>query len=757
MPPRKRERDVKAKPAKRSKKQIDDDFETISDSESDDSDLGLPSVPARTFIEEGPVLAARDCSNLELVPDHASRPIWVIADNYRVFVETFAPNYTHATDLLIAIAEPVGRPKFIHEYVLTAYSLYAAVSAGMETKEILSELERLSKNILPKEVVQFVEGCTQSYGKAKLVLQRSRFFVEAANDHVFAKLLVDPTIKAARVRRARPANAVAAADDDDILDEAILDGAAAGVRAFEIEARHVEEVKKQCLVMDLPLLEEYDYRNDVDNIALQIERKPAASLRPYQQASIAKMFGNGRARSGIIVLPCGAGKTLVGVTAASTIKKSCLVLCTSAMAVEQWREQFLLWADVDPDRVARFTADNKDRLADSGVVITTYSMISHAGKRSQEAQVIMSQLEGREWGLLLLDEVHVVPAHVFRRVVSVTHSHCKLGLTATLVREDDRIADLNFLIGPKLYEANWMELTRDGYIANVQCIEVWCRMTPEFFSEYDRANQSKRKLLYAMNPTKFRACEYLINYHEARGDKVIVFSDDIFALEQYAKKLGRLYIYGKTSQTERMRILHQFTSNPTVNTIFLSKVGDNSIDLPDANVLIQISSHYGSRRQEAQRLGRILRAKFGGAPGEFNAHFYSLVSTDTQEMYYSAKRQQFLVDQGYAFTVKTDLVDPADPGLHYTKLSEQLALLSEVMAADDHAADDEEGVMDFGAGVLAHAVMSGSAVASKAPGVRRSAGNAASLTGAMGTYVERPTIFKRTPKVHPLFKKRYAH
>jgi DNA excision repair protein ERCC-3 len=162
-------------------------------------------------------------------------------------------------------------------------------------------------------------------------------------------------------------------------------------------------------------------------------------------------------------------------------------------------------------------------------------MIAFRGKRSEESEKILESIRGREWGLMLLDEVHVVPADMFRKVVAITKSHCKLGLTATLVREDERIEHLNFLIGPKLYEANWLDLQRGGFIANVQCAEVWCPMTKEFYKEYlDPAQSLRRQALYCMNPTKFRTCEYLIKYHEALGHKIIVFSDNIFALKEYA-------------------------------------------------------------------------------------------------------------------------------------------------------------------------------------------------------------------------------
>ncbi len=400
--------------------------------------------------------------------------------------------------------------------------------------------------------------------------------------------------------------------------------------SFEINPTSVEDIKRRCIELGHPLVEEYEFRKDTTNANISIELKPTTSLRPYQEKSLAKMFNNGRARSGIIALPCGAGKSLVGITACATVKKPTVILCTSSVSVEQWRHQLKLWTSIDDAHIARFTANNKDKLIkqhlgqmhqasnNTAVLITTYTMVAFSGKRSFEAEAIMRFIESREWGLVLLDEVHVVPAKMFRQVLGKIKAHTKLGLTATLVREDEMITDLNFLIGPKLYEANWMDLVRLGHIANVQCSEVWCRMTAEFYKEYLKASPRKQRLLYTLNPNKFRACQHLIQQHEDRGDKILVFSDNVFALKMFAKQLGKEFIYGGTSNTERLRIFSQFQYNASVRTIFISKVriiyvlvlvahavqvGDNSIDLPEANVIIQISSHFGSRRQEAQRLG----------------------------------------------------------------------------------------------------------------------------------------------------------
>ncbi|WJZ81874.1 hypothetical protein VitviT2T_001686 [Vitis vinifera] len=721
----------------------------------------------------------RDFTKLELKVDHSNRPLWACADG-RIFLETFSPLYKQAYDFLIAIAEPVCRPESMHEYNLTPHSLYAAVSVGLETETIIAVLSKLSKTKLPKEMIDFIHASTANYGKVKLVLKKNRYFVESPFPEVLKTLLRDEVISRSRISHEGStgndgftiSKTVGEIEGrhDELINEAELAAAAEEkeTHSFEVDPAQVENVKQRCLpnALNYPMLEEYDFRNDTVNPDLDMELKPQAQPRPYQEKSLSKMFGNGRARSGIIVLPCGAGKSLVGVSAACRIRKSCLCLATNAVSVDQWAFQFKLWSTIRDEQICRFTSDSKERFrGNAGVVVTTYNMVAFGGKRSEESEKIIEEIRNREWGLLLMDEVHVVPAHMFRKVISITKSHCKLGLTATLVREDERITDLNFLIGPKLYEANWLDLVKGGFIANVQCAEVWCPMTKEFFAEYlKKENSKKKQALYVMNPNKFRACEFLIRFHEQqRGDKIIVFADNLFALTEYAMKLRKPMIYGATSHVERTKILEAFKTHKDVNTIFLSKVGDNSIDIPEANVIIQISSHAGSRRQEAQRLGRILRAKgrlqdrLAGGKEEYNAFFYSLVSTDTQEMYYSTKRQQFLIDQGYSFKIITSL-PPPDSGadLSYHRLDEQLALLGKVLSAGDDAVGLEQ--LDEDADDIA---------LQKA---RRSVGSMSAMSGASGmVYMEYNTgrnkhggqgQIKGKPKDpskrHHLFKRRFG-
>ncbi|KAM5151907.1 general transcription and DNA repair factor IIH helicase/translocase subunit XPB [Mantella aurantiaca] len=773
-------RDIKDK--KKSKKRHYDEEEDDDEEIPGNDQEAVPSAAGKQVDEAAgktDEYGAKDYRSLmSLKADHSSRPLWVAPDGH-IFLEAFSPVYKYAQDFLVAISEPVCRPQHVHEYKLTAYSLYAAVSVGLQTSDIIEYLQKLSKTGVPEGIAQFIKLCTVSYGKVKLVLKHNRYFVESAHPEVIQDLLQNAVIRGCRLRNeegeetelitetftsksaiskssdAGPstsqapetqAKADVPADLFDFyeqMDKEEEEEEETQTVSFEVKQENIELLQKQCIHMEYPLLAEYDFRNDTMNPDINIDLKPTAVLRPYQEKSLRKMFGNGRARSGVIVLPCGAGKSLVGVTAACTVRKRCLVLGNSAVSVEQWKAQFKMWSTIDDSQICRFTSDAKDKPIGCSIAISTYSMLGHTTKRSWEAERVMEWLKSQEWGLMILDEVHTIPAKMFRRVLTIVQAHCKLGLTATLVREDDKIVDLNFLIGPKLYEANWMELQNNGYIAKVQCAEVWCPMSPEFYREYVAIKTKKRILLYTMNPNKFRACQFLIKFHERRNDKIIVFADNVFALKEYAIRLNKPYIYGPTSQGERMQILQNFKHNPKINTIFISKVGDTSFDLPEANVLIQISSHGGSRRQEAQRLGRVLRAKKGMVAEEYNAFFYSLVSQDTQEMAYSTKRQRFLVDQGYSFKVITKLAGMEEEDLAFSSKEDQQQLLQKVLAASDLDAEEEVVAGEFGSKSSMH--------------MARRVGTMSSMSGADDTvYMEyhAPRNKNAAGKhVHPLFKR----
>lgn len=340
----------------------------------------------------------------------------------------------------------------MHEYRLTEYSLYAAISVGLDTNAILEALEKFSKSKLTDEVESFIRSKTKSYAKVKLVLKDNQFWVESQDEVVLTTLLNDSVISSARVGEAAELATIQQEketsfvipvapetedtdlleffDDDPLIDDIDPDAffgegeyqiqqdalmipakptdadvieevpvESQQMHAFQVRKDSIEIVKKRCTDLTFPLLEEYDYQTDVANPILDIDLKPKAKLRPYQEKCLGKMFGNGRARSGIIVLPCGSGKTLVGVTAACTIKKSVLVLCNSSLSVEQWAREFKYWSTIKDGDVAKFSSECKERFSgDAGILISTYTMIAYSGKRAYDAQKMMEFIQSREWG-----------------------------------------------------------------------------------------------------------------------------------------------------------------------------------------------------------------------------------------------------------------------------------------------------------------------------------------------------------------------
>ena len=364
------------------------------------------------------------------------------------------------------------------------------------------------------------------------------------------------------------------------------------------------------------------------------------------------MFDNEIARSGIIVLPCGSGKTLTAIAACCKIKRSTMIIANSTQSVHQWKAEFLRWTTLKEKQIKLCTSGKKEQLGDEPcLLLISYSMLSYRGQRQYEGQLIINDLLRREWGMLIFDEVQTAPTEKIVDFCSKIKVQCKLGLTATLVREDKKISELEFLIGPKLYEASWQDLANQGYIAKALCFEILCPMTNAFYEAYIKATkQATRRTLAVVNPHKVDACIFLVNEHKARGDKIIVFCDDLIPARYYAKRLKCRLMDGKTSEEDRSKILDKFRNNE-IDYFVVTRVADTSIDLPDASVAIQLSANGASRRQEAQRLGRILRAKEGATGDRPTAYFYTLTSQDTREMYFSQKRQFFLLDKGYVFRI----------------------------------------------------------------------------------------------------------
>ena len=635
-----------------------------------------------------------------------------------LFLEAFSPKYKLVYDFVISVAEPKSRQEFIHYYEINPASLYAAITLGLSADEIVKNLKAYNKlQAIPRSVEAHIREVASSFGKAKLVLKENRYFIESEEREGIAFYKSIPNLKDCWLGESEHHMGQESDDEDDkdkpnsLANELSSRPKTEGVEGenpsldkllkisnhdsfiekyeqmimdkdeeerevekkiiyrLEIDPKKIDKVTKERLLMTnedkfkYMLTQEFDYRKATDqNPLLDFRLKTHVKIRPYQEKAISKMFVEGRARSGVIVLPCGAGKTLVGIIAMARVKRRTLILCINNITVKQWEKQIVDYSTLPQNKIYKFTSECKDEvmpdLKHSCVVISTYPMISRSDeRRSQVSLELIERLGSVEWGLLILDEVQVAPAEVFKDAfVTKTKSHCKLGLTATLVREDNKIEDLQFYVGPKLYEESWKDLTNQGFLARVQCYEIRVRMTDEFLREYRvKSDHGKNKgiYLYTGNPNKFFVVQYLIKMHAAQGDKILVFIDSIEILTEFATLLGYPFLYGKMKHHERERLLNFFQVLPKWNVLFVSKVGDVGIDLPDANVAIEVSSHFGSRRQEAQRLGRILRPK-ENKEGKYQSHFYSLVSLNTDEVKYAVKRQKFLVKQGYSFKIITE-------------------------------------------------------------------------------------------------------
>ena len=606
-----------------------------------------------------------------------------------LFLETFTPNFKECYEFIVLIAEPKSRQEFIQTYEINSKSLFASVTLGYDSKKIIKNLEFFNKFVkINKEIQDYIKRTTESYGKCRLVLKENTYFLESDYKTILEYYLSIKVLKDCWTERkiikinengfAEKQTNITSDTNGKLLN---LESNTELYKKFEeVTLLSKKDQKEKKIIYRLyiknekldvvriqrdskesrfkyMLNQEYSYCDETHK-NLEITLKPSVKIRMYQEKALNRIFVKDRARSGIVVLPCGAGKTLVAILSICQIRKKTLVLCINNLNVKQWYKQILKFAKIDPKKIHKFVSDSKmeiPNLEEPCIVISTYTMISYRDeKRSAHSREFMDQIKKNDWGLLVLDEVQVAPAEVFKKAfLTKTRSHCKIGLTATLIREDNKIEDLQFYIGPKLYEESWIELTKQGFLAKVQCVEIRVPMAKLFMNEYLKKNEFGRNMaiyLYTANPNKFIVLQYLIEIHRARGDKILVFIDTIDILIEWARMLNYPYICGDLKNYEREKILMFFKLlKDDWNVIFISRVGDVGIDLPDANVAIEVSSLFGSRRQEAQRLGRILRPKEKKANETYQSYFYSLTSQGTKEMKYGFKRQKFLIKQGYNF------------------------------------------------------------------------------------------------------------
>eukprot|EP01063_Lacrimia_lanifica_P009702 TRINITY_DN16608_c0_g1_i1.p1 TRINITY_DN16608_c0_g1~~TRINITY_DN16608_c0_g1_i1.p1 ORF type:complete len:821 (+),score=218.94 TRINITY_DN16608_c0_g1_i1:91-2553(+) len=405
------------------------------------------------------------------------------------------------------------------------------------------------------------------------------------------------------------------------------------------------------------------YRSTKDTTIdmLHASLKPSVKLHSHQQEAVGAVCQHGHAGSGTIVLPCGSGKTLTGIALACKVNRCTLILCNTLTSVAQWQAAVRQFCNFAPGslKMGVFSVKHPNPV-DCNLVFTTYSILSCDRGMSSKSNQGRMIIELQKWGLVLLDEVHVVPTKTFVTALGRIKYKCAIGLTATPLREDGKISDLPYLVGPMTFyeEEEWKRLTQEGFLAKVECVEVSCGFDPLFKAEYEKMRTEKvkgvkKELVATINPTKLRCCHALMLFHEQQGDKVLIFCDTLFTLHYMEKEFGRPMIAGATKEDTKIEVLNNFRLSEDGCTILFSRVGDTSIDLPEANVIIEVGAHFGSRCQETQRFGRVSRPKVPhdlADPNDAQAYFYSLLTDDSEEMRYGQKRKQFLVEKGYDFT-----------------------------------------------------------------------------------------------------------
>lgn len=543
----------------------------------------------------------------------------IVQGDRTVLVEVDNPRYTEARDALAPFAELEKSPEHIHTYRLTPLSLWNAAAAGMSAAAMLDVLARYSKFPLPGNLGPDISETVSRYGRVKLERFEDKLRLICADKPLLEELARQPKVREYLGER---------------LDE----------RSFLIDPAHRGVLKQALITVGYPA---EDLAGYTDGAALALQLRTVArsglpfAVRDYQREAADIFYAGGQVTggSGVIVLPCGAGKTIVGIAAMALMQRSTLVMTTSLTAVKQWHREILDKTDLADDQVAEYSGETKDI---GPVTLATYQILTYRPDTGAEFPHF-KLFDQRDWGLIIYDEVHLLPAPVFR-VTAQIQARRRLGLTATLVREDGREGDVFSLIGPKKYDVPWRELEGRGWIAEAVCTEVRVALPEPLRMEHAVAELRHKHRIASENPSKEEIVGCLIGrYAQAR---LLIIGQYLKQLRQLSKRFNIPLITGQTPNSEREDLYAKFRRGE-LRQLILSKVGNFALDLPDANVLIQVSGTFGSRQEEAQRLGRILRPKSGGEV----AHFYTLVTRDTREQDFAEHRKLFLTEQGYSYSI----------------------------------------------------------------------------------------------------------
>lgn len=550
----------------------------------------------------------------------AQNPL-IVQSDLVVLLETASPRAEEARDRLSRFAELEKAPEHIHTYRITPLSLWNAAVTGLTSTEVVDDLRRLAKYEPAEAVFREIAELMGRYGRLRLVRDHDTAGLALVSDR--PSLLEE----VAQARTLAP-----------LLGER-LDGNRMAVRLGDRGP-----VKQSLLALGWPVADEagFDAGEQLDDVEV------LAELRSYQGEALAAWWVDGHdgGGNGVVTLPCGAGKTVVGLAAIATTQAKTLVVCTSVSSVRQWMRECVDKTTLTDDDLGEWSSHRKQIRP---VTFVTYHMLTWTDPTQPADADIFDRhpnlrlFDDQNWGLVVYDEVHLLPAPVFRASARI-QSVRRLGLTATLIREDGREGDVFSLIGPKRYDVPWTELEALGWIAPAVCTEVRVDMSETNRMTYALADARARHRLAATADEKLPLIEALVERH--RDSRILVIGQFVDQLKEVALRLGAPLITGRTGQAARDEHFDALRHGD-LDLLVVSKIANFSIDLPEVNVAIQISGQFGSRQEEAQRLGRLLRPKSNGS----TAHFYSIVARDTEESRFARNRQRFLAEQGYKYQI----------------------------------------------------------------------------------------------------------
>lgn len=547
-----------------------------------------------------------------------SKPLIVQSDN-TLLLEVNDPSFSDAADAISPFAELEKSPEHIHTYRITPLSLWNAATSGLDNDSIVERLTRYSKYDIPESVYVTIQEQMRRYGLLKLQKQGDDLILSSTD-----AILLNEIMNHKKVQT--------------FIESRINDN------TLKVLPNYRGHIKQALIKIGFPVEDLAGYENGEPceiNLRDTTSRGQHFEIRDYQQSAINAFYKNGSIEggSGIVVMPCGAGKTIIGIGEMALYKTATLILVTNTVALHQWREEILDKTDLSPDMIGEFSGDKKEI---KDITLATYNILTYKKKKDSPFEHF-NLFTKKNWGLIIYDEVHLLPAPVFR-MTSEIQSKRRLGLTATLIREDGLETDAFSLIGPKKYDIPWKILEKSNWIATALCVEIRVEMPDEIRMPYSVASEREKFRLASANPKKLEIVKKVLDMHP--GANILIIGQYLSQLKEFATAFDLPLITGITPVPVREELYRQFKEEKQ-KILVVSKVANFSIDLPDANVAIQISGTYGSRQEEAQRLGRILRPK----KEDNKAYFYTVISSNSVEEKFAHNRQLFLTEQGYSYEI----------------------------------------------------------------------------------------------------------